>query len=204
MKTRIIFIVAFALLCAGSANAQTYYSNLFGISWEIGLPMSNNDFISKTSTTGGKIEYRHFINEKFSIGGFLNWRSYEEYFPTATYENLDKTQAVTTDMYRYIYNLPFGVVGHYYFKGGKMLKPFIGLGVGTQYSEQTLYYNIFYTEETNWGFLVRPEIGTIVKFNDEWGALLGASYALSSNQAPRFGFNNMADLNFQIGLVFAY
>jgi hypothetical protein len=203
MKTKIYIIAIFSIFSASLAQAQTYYNNLFGLSWEIGLPMTNNNFLSKTSTAGGKVEYRHFINEKFSIGGFFNWRSYYEYFPTDTYENPEKTQAITTDMYRYIYNLPFGVSGHYYFKGGKMVKPFAGLALGTQYSEQTIYYNIFYTEETNWGFLVRPELGAIIKFNDEWGALVGASYAYSSNQAVKFGIRGLADLNFQIGLVFA-
>ena len=202
MKTRSLIIALFAMLTFQVSNAQSYERSLFGIAWEIGIPVSNNDFLSKTSYTGGKIEYRHFIKENLSIGGFINWRSYYEYFPTATYENPDKTQATTTDMYRYIYNLPFGANVHYYFKGGKLARPFVGLSLGTQYSEQTLYYNIFFSEETNWGFLARPELGAILKFDDSWGAMLGASYAFSTNKADRFGIKSLGDLNFQIGLVF--
>ena len=204
MKTKIIFIISFALLIASGTMAQStsLYQNLFGISWEIGFPVSNNDFLSKTSTAGGKIEYRHFIKENLSVGGFLNWRSYYEYFPTATYENEDKTQAVTTDMYRYIYNLPMGANVHYYFKGGKMIQPFVGLGLGAQYSEQSVYYNIFVTEDKNWGFLIRPEAGLILNVKDEWGILLGGSYGYSTNKNDALGINSLGDVNVQIGLVF--
>jgi len=201
MKTKIIFIICVALISCTVTNAQ-WAHNLFGISWEIGIPVSNNDFLKKTSMEGGKIEYRHKIKENLTVGGFLNWRSYYEYFPTATYENPEKTQAVTTDMYRYIYNLPMGANVHYYFKAGDMFKPFAGLGIGAQYSEQSMYYNIFLAEDKNWGFLLRPELGTIIKFQEQWGALIGATYSWSTNKNDRLGIKSLGDVNFQIGLVF--
>jgi outer membrane protein W len=202
MKKKILIILFAISSFALSSQAQVYSRNMFVVAWEIGLPVSNNDFLSKTSFSGGKVEYRHLIKDNLSIGGFFNWRSYYEYFPTATYENEDKTQAVTTDMYRYIYNLPMGATVHYYFKGGDMIKPFAGLGLGAQYSEQSMYYNIFVSEDKNWGFLVRPEVGAIIKFQDQWGALIGASYAYSTNKNPSLGIKNLGDVNFQIGLVF--
>jgi outer membrane protein W len=203
MKKKILIILFAVSSFAFSSQAQVYSRNMFVVAWEIGLPVSNNDFLSKTSFSGGKVEYRHLIKDNLSIGGFFNWRSYYEYFPTATYENEDKTQAVTTDMYRYIYNLPMGATVHYYFKGGDMIKPFAGLGLGAQYSEQSMYYNIFVSEDKNWGFLVRPEVGAIIKFQDQWGALIGASYAYSTNKNPSLGIKNLGDVNFQIGLVFS-
>ena len=202
MKNKIIFTILSILVLGYGAMAQHHYQqNMFAAAWEIGLPVSNNNFLSKTSVEGGKIEYRGFIKENLSIGGFLNWRSYYEYFPTKTYENPDKSQAVTTDMYRYIYNLPMGASVHYYFKGSKMLQPFAGLGLGAQYSEQTAYYNIYYSQEKNWGFLVRPEIGTLIHMEGQWGFIVGASYAYSTNQ-NKIGLSGLADVNFQIGFIF--
>jgi len=201
MKTR-IFYTGLLLAFAFSANAQHhYYRNLFAAAWEIGFPLSNGDFLDKTSYEGGKVEYRGFIKENVSIGGFLNWRSYYQYFPTKTYENPDKTQAVTTDMYRYIYNLPMGATAHYYFKGGKMIRPFAGIGLGAQYSEQKAYYNIYYSEEKNWGFLVRPEIGALIHMEGQWGFIVGASYAYATNQ-NKIGMSGMSDVNIQIGFIF--
>jgi len=204
MKTKTLFLIISSSLLVGSvAHAQQhYYRNLFAAAWEIGFPVSNNNFLSKTSYTGGKIEYRGFIKENLSIGAFLNWRSYYEYFPTKTYENPDKTQAVTTDMYRYIYNLPMGASAHYYFKGTHMLRPFVGIGLGAQYSEQTAYYNIYYSQDKNWGFLARPEVGALIHIQDQWGFIVGASYAWSSNKNDRLGINSLSDVNIQLGFIF--
>jgi hypothetical protein len=66
-----------------------------------------------------------------------------------------------------------------------------------------MYYNNFVSEDKNWGFLVRPEVGAIIKFQDQWGALIGASYAYSTNKNPSLGIKNLGDVNFQIGLVFS-
>jgi hypothetical protein len=201
MKKTILYILSLFVFASTTRAQHHYQKNLFAAAWEIGFPVSNNNFLSKTSYEGGKIEYRGFIKENLSIGGFLNWRSYYEYFPTKTYENSDKTQAVTTDMYRYIYNLPMGATVHYYFKGTKMLQPFAGLGLGAQYSEQTAYYNIYYSQEKNWGFLVRPEIGTLIHMEGQWGFIFGASYAYSTNK-NKIGLNGLADVNIQIGFIF--
>ena len=94
-----------------------------------------------------------------------------------------------------------GASVHYYFKGSKMLQPFAGLGLGAQYSEQTAYYNIYYSQEKNWGFLVRPEIGTLIHMEGQWGFIVGASYAYSTNQ-NKIGLSGLADVNFQIGFIF--
>ena len=91
---------------------------------------------------------------------------------------------------------------HYYFKGGKMIQPFVGLGLGAQYSEQTIYYNIFLTEDKNWGFLIRPEAGFILNVKDEWGILLGGSYGYSTNKNDALGIKSLGDVNVQIGFVF--
>jgi outer membrane protein W len=203
MKNKALFVVMLSMMTTAIVNAQSYKTNLFVAAWEIGVPVSNNDFLSKTSYTGGKLEYRHFIKHNVTVGGFIGWRSYYEYFPTATYENPEKTQAVTTDMYRYIYNLPMGANVHYYFQGGKMIKPFVGLGLGAQYSEQTVYYNIFYSEDKNWGFLVRPEVGAIIPLQDQWGILVGATYSYSTNKNDAVKIKSLGDLNFQIGFVFS-
>ena len=192
------------IFISSNIHAQTPDKNLAGISWEIGFPGNNKNFLSKTSLSGGRIEYRHFINEDFSVGGFLDWNSYYQYFPSATYTNNEQTQAVTTDMYRYIYTLPFGVNVHHYFKTGKAIRPFIGLALGAQYAEQKLYYNIFYREAKNWGVLVRPELGVIIKPNplSAFGLLLGGSYSYATNENADYGFNSLQSFNIQVGVVF--
>jgi hypothetical protein len=202
MKYKIIWAAALIFCICDGIHAQD--KNLTVLSWEIGFPGNNNNFLSKTSFEGGKIEYRHFIKDDLSVGVFLDWNSYYEYFPTATYTNNEQTQAVTTDMYRYIYTLPFGVNAHYYLKTGGLVRPFFGLSLGAQYAEQKLYYNIFYNEAKNWGFMARPELGVIIKPAplSAFGLLLGGSYSFATNGNSNYGFNTLQSFNIQIGLVF--
>jgi hypothetical protein len=204
MKNKFIISCLVACCLSVSGYSQSRIHNLYGISWEIGFPVENNDFLSKTSYSGGKIEFRHFIKENLSVGGFFSWNSYYEYFPKATYTNNEGTQAVTTDMYRYIYTFPFGINGHYYFKAGKLIKPFAGLALGTQYSDQRLFYNIYESRDENWGFFVRPEIGAIIKLeeNGHFGFLLGATYGYGTNKNDRLGIDHLGNVNVQIGVVF--
>jgi len=205
MKNKITCFILLIFFISNEIIAQWRDKNMGAISWEIGFPGNNKNFLSKTSFAGAKIEYRHFIRENLSVGAFLNWNSYYQYFPSATYTNNDQTQAVTTDIYRYVYTLPFGVNAHYYFSVGKSIKPFIGLGLGTQFAEQKLYYNIFYKESKNWGFLIRPELGLIIRPHpfSLFGFLLGGSYSYATNINNDYGFSSLQSFNIQIGIIFS-
>ena len=204
MKNKFIPIILLAALSFNTVKAQSYIKNMLAFSWQTATPASNTDFLSSTSYTGFKIEYRYFIKKNFSVGAFVDWNSNSEYFPTATYQNKDQTQAVTTDMYRFIYTFPMGLNGHYYFDGGKLLRPFLGLSLGAQYSEQSMFYNIYESTNENWGFLARPELGVIITpFSNHSIALLaGTSYAYATNKNDDLKFTSMAHVNFQVGIVF--
>lgn len=204
MKNKIIWITLLIFFSSNKIIAQSYNKNLLAICWEIGFPGNNKNFLSKTSLSGIKLDYRHFIKENLSVGIFADWNSYYQYFPSATYTNPDQTQAVTTDMYRYVYTFPFGANAHYYFNTGKIIKPFAGIAMGAQYAEQKLYYNVFVSQAKNWGFLVKPELGLICKPIPEsgFGLLAGVSYSYATNVNKDFGFNSLQSFNIQIGIIF--
>lgn len=214
---KILFTGILALFLTGAASAQSYstaegslppagkWANLWALSWEISIP-TNNDFLTKTSFAGGKFEYRHFLEGKpLSFGMSIGWNSYQEYIPTQTIVYDEGSKAITTDMDRVIYTVPMAATGHYYFNYGKTAMPYVGLGVGAQYSEQDIYYNIFLDEESNWGFLVRPEIGVLIAPGQKnWGILAGASYSFATNKNDRFQIDNLKNFSFNIGLFMAY
>jgi outer membrane protein len=200
MKRKIILtaIVAFTM---AFAQAQRLH-NLYGFSWEVSFP--SNDLVDKVSYNGGRLEYRHFMNENLSIGGALSWNNFSQYYPRSTYENADQTQAITTDTYRAIFNLPITVNGHYYFGEGAYFKPYVGLGLGTMYSDQEVYYNIFVTEDENWGFIARPEIGTLINFSTTSNVrmMLGAGYNYATNKNTSFNINNLSNFWVSVGIAF--
>ena len=178
-------------------------SNLIGGAWNINFP-TNTDYLTKTSLAGGKIDYRHFIKHtNYSFGFALDWASYEQYFPRQTFQKPDGNGAVTSDFVAQVYQVPFVATFHYYFKESKMLKPFVGIGLGASYMEQSLYYNVYVSDENNWGFVARPELGAIIKpHGNSWGFLLGANYSIATNKTELLDKNSFSNFGLNIGIVF--
>ncbi|MGO4291978.1 outer membrane beta-barrel protein [Chitinophaga sp. RAB17] len=200
MKKFIILGIVLTLGCLQSFS-QGKINNLFGLSWEIAIP-TNNDFLDKTSLSGGKAEYRYFLKKvPVSFGIATSWNSYEQYIPTQTVYYKDNNSAITTDMDRVIYTVPVTAIAHYYFNYGKKVMPYAGVGIGTQYAQQTIYYNVFENDTYDWGFVVRPEIGALIRPNGgNWGIILGASYQYATNKNDLFQIDNLKSFNFNIGL----
>jgi outer membrane protein W len=200
---KIFFLLGIVLACRTTGQAQVL-DNIFGVSWEVSFPVGKT-FVSNTSFLGGKVEYRHFIKDNFSLGGTLSWNNYSQYVSRETYENADQTQAVTTDNERYIFNLPVTVDGFYYLKKIKRVRPFVGLGLGAQYSSQEAYFNIFVIDDKNWGFVARPQIGAYIPFSEfgRNGLILSAGYNYATNKNESFRINNMQSFWLSVGVGFA-
>jgi outer membrane protein W len=191
------------LICFIATAGFTQYHNLFGIGWEINFP-NNGSYLTNTSYSGGKIEYRKFLKKDFSVGLAMNWTSFEQYFNRQTYNSKDGNNAVTSDFVAQVYTLPITATAHYYFTPGKLLKPYAGVGVGAQYMEQDLFYNVYETDEFNWGFVVRPEIGAIIqpdKFSG-WGFNVAAGYSYATNKNGITKENKFQNFGITIGVVF--
>ena len=66
-----------------------------------------------------------------------------------------------------------------------------------------MYFNIYNLHETNWGFLVKPEAGVLLKFgeNSRSGIVFGIRYNYATNRQPDFKIDNIQTLSFQLGLA---
>ncbi|PZF72091.1 OmpW family outer membrane protein [Taibaiella soli] len=206
---KILFILA--MICGAQIVAQAqapaytihYTRDIFMGSWEIGVP-TNNDFLNKTSAAGGRFEYRHMINPHVSIGVGLSWNSFEQHTSRKTYYSKDGGSAITTDVIKDIYTLPITAGVHYYFGDPHAkIKPYVGIGIGAQYSEQDVYFNIYNITYDNWGFCVRPEVGVIMPFNENVGGFVSAAYNVSTNKNDDFNISSLKHFAFNIGLAFS-
>jgi outer membrane protein W len=210
MKIMLKSLLAISTLISLHGAAQTSASDrdLAAFSWEIGIPTSNK-FLNETTLSGWRFEYRKGINKDFSVGIAMSWSSFDEFFPTETYSSPDKTKAITTDMIRQVYTLPLTLVGHYYMHtNSKMLQPYAGLGLGAQYAEHKAFLNIYEFKDINWGFVARPEVGTLFALSSSSPvrALLGLGYNISTNKIEAFdvkGWNNLT-VNIGIGIGTGY
>jgi len=198
---KIILAICVLGVMNGYSQSHMNYHSMIAGSWEIAFPTGNHDFLTKTSLAGGRIEYRRFINGQFSAGLAFSWNSFDEYFNTQTYKTAGGS-VVTTDMVRQIYTAPITAIFHYYPQlGPKMIKPYVGVGLGAQYSEQNIFFNIYQVGDDNWGFVVRPEIGAVVMFTENWGALVTFSYNYSTNKNEGFGVKSLQQFGINIGIA---
>jgi Outer membrane protein beta-barrel domain len=196
-------LIAIPMVLAVSAQGNhtpAFSDELFGLSWDINIPVNNN-FTNKTSLDGFQMDYRKMIKPDLSVGLEINWASYEQYYPRKTYQI--PNGAVTTDFYSYLYTFPLAISVHHYFHGNNKIFPYAGLALGATYAEMKLFYNTYSSSDYNWGFLIRPELGAIVKFSDNssWGLMIGARYNYSTNTQSNFKINGIQSVGFQLGLV---
>lgn len=209
MKTRLRFLIISLAFLSSDSFAQeekrpgsTSINQFIAVSWEINVPMGTG-IVSKTSLSGGKVEYRKFLSEQFSAGIGLSWNSVEQYFNSKTYEKPDGSIAVTTDMVRQTFNMPITATAHYYPSlSSHIFKPFIGVGLGAQYSAQDVFYNIYVIEHSDWGFVARPEIGTLAKFNDHIAGMASVGWNYSTNKIDALGISGLKQVCFNFGLAF--
>ena len=199
MKKIFLIIVLFATYTTVCGQA----SSLFGISWEANFP-SNGNYITKSSYRGGKFEYRHLFKKNWSVGLAVNWATYEQYFNRQTFNDESGNNAVTGDFLAQTYQIPITATVHYYFQGGKMIKPYAGLGIGGQSLVQSLYYNVYVSEDNNWGFVMRPEAGILISPDQfgYWGFIVGASYSYATNKTDLVGNTSFKNFGVNIGVVF--
>jgi outer membrane protein W len=199
MKQLIILGVLAMIAGITQVNAQHHSTDLVAVSWEMAFP-SNNNYLNKTSYAGGRVEYRKLIKDQFSVGLGISWNSFEDYVGTKTYTSNGGGSAVTTDMVRYIYTVPMTATFHYYpTVSNKLFKPYVGVGLGTQYAEQYSYFNIYQLGSNNWGFVVRPEIGTLVRVGHLFSLMVTGSYQYASNKNDDLHVNNLSQFAINIG-----
>lgn len=194
-----ILLLSFAI--TGSNYAQNYLSSQdrFFLGYEVAVP---SGFITKTSWTGGRFDYRRMLTPNISIGIGASWNSFSEYVPQNTYQKKTGDGAVTSDIVKDVYTVPITASAHYYFSAGKKAIPYVGLGLGGQYSDQTVYLNVFTLEEYNWGFVARPEVGVIVPFADNAGMFLSVAYNYATNKNDAFDISHMQHFAFTLGFTF--
>ena len=102
MKVTRSFLLVFSVLVAITAQAQLYSSALH-VGWNTLKPLSDTDFIDKTSSAGIRLGFTKLMNDKLGVGLEGSYNTMHEYVPRQTYDF--PGGAITTDIYNY----------HYYF-----------------------------------------------------------------------------------------
>ena len=203
MKKMIYVLAAAAamLLAATQADAQMgkrYYVNG---GWQFNGTLAN-DFAESAQGYGAYMEGGYFITPMLAVGGFASFNTNNEYVPRKTYTFSDMS-ALTTDLNRSIYQVPFGATMRVRFMR-TMFQPYIEAKLGAEYSTQSTYMSTFVNRHDNWGFYISPEVGmTFFPFErTDFGFQVAVYYSYATNQNKAVDINGLNNLGFKLGIAF--
>ena len=142
------------------------------------------------------------MTPKFAVGGFASFGTNNKYVPKQTYQ-LENNAAITTDLDRSIYQVPFGVMTRIRFMRGEF-QPYLGTKIGAEFSTQSTYMSTFVNRHDNWGFYMSPEIGfTYFPFEKtDLGFQLAIYYSFCTNKNSDYDLKGIKNLGFKLGIAF--
>lgn len=190
--------LAFAATEADAQMGKRYYVDG---GWQFNSVIGN-DFVQGAQGYGAYMEGGYYITPMFAVGGFVSFNTNNEYFPRQTYVFDDKS-ALTTDLNRSIYQVPFGSTMRLRFMRTEF-QPYVQAKIGTEYSTQSTYMSTFVSRNDNWGFYVSPEVGmTWFPFEKEdVGFQVAVYYSYSSNHNRNYDMEGINNLGFKLGIAF--
>lgn len=201
---KMIYILAAAvtfMLAAAQADAQMGKRTYVNGGWQFNGTIKN-EVAESAQGYGAYIESGFYVTPMFAIGGFASFSSNDQYYPSQTYTFADKS-ALTTDMFKSIYQVPFGSTMRLRF-ARSMFQPYVEAKIGTEYSSQSTYMSTFVSRDDNWGFYVSPEVGmTVYPFErDDFGFQLALYYSYSTNKSTEYNMKGINNLGFKLGIAF--
>lgn len=203
MKKMLYIVAAVLAMFFASAHADAQMGKRYYINggWQFNGTVGN-DFVESAQGYGAYMEGGYFITPMFAVGGFASFNTNNEYIPKSTYTFSDGS-ALTTDLERSIYQVPFGATMRCRFMRS-MFQPYVEAKIGAQFSNQSTYMSTFLNRHDNWGFYVSPEIGmTFFPFaNTDFGFQVAAYYSYSTNQNKAVYINGINNLGFKLGIAF--
>lgn len=203
MKKILYMMAALATMLIATSQADAQMSKKYYINggWQFNGTLAN-DFAESAQGYGAYIQGGYFVTPMLAVGGFASFNTNNEYVPRETYSFSDMS-ALTTDLNRSIYQVPFGASLRYRFLRS-MFQPYIEAKLGAEYSTQSTYMSTFVNRHDNWGFYVSPEIGmTFFPFErTDFGFQIAAYYSYATNQNETVDIKGLNNLGFKLGIAF--
>ena len=203
MKKIIFVMAAFVAMFLSATQADAQMGKPFYINggWQFNGTIAN-DFAESGQGYGAYLEGGYYVTPMLAVGGFASFNTNTQYIPRKTYTFSDQS-ALTTDLDRAIYQVPFGAELRYRFLRG-MCQPYFEAKIGAEYSEQNTYMSTFVNQHDNWGFYVSPEFGvTIFPFQKtDFGFQIAVYYSYATNRNKAIDLTGLNNLGFKLGIAF--
>ena len=189
MKTRALLVIPIALLLlSNGAQAQ---QGFWGISYGMSVPTSDTkDFIGGTSWRNWTTDILARVRPNTAVGVSFGWNVFNEV--TTTVSSIGGVDIAGTQ-YRYINSFPMLVTVRQFTGARGALRPFFGLGIGTQLVKQRVDVGQWRISDDTWHFALAPEIGAVLPMGSNAKWFVNAKYNYAAKASGRkhsyFGFN---------------
>lgn len=194
-----IYIILLFILISSTARISAQ-NNMMGVQYSIGYSTGDfNNFIGKVAFRGMSLDYHNLVTENIGVGFEIGWNYFWEAKDYATYT--EGSMSLSGKQYRYCLATPFLVSLNYYLAPGEMINPFIGFGLGTEYTRNELKMGLYERSSDVFHFVMKPEIGVFVNPGGNAGIYISARYydALKSGNIGKRSY-----FTTNIGLLWQY
>ena len=201
---RIIYTLAVltaVLLATTQANAQMGKPYYINGGWQFNGTVANN-VAESAQGYGAYMEGGYYVTPMIAVGGFASFNSNDQYYGKQTFY-FDDHSALTTDLTRSLYQVPFGATLRCRFLWTE-LQPYIEAKIGTEYAQQSTYMSTYVSRHDNWGFYISPEIGmSWFPFSQtDFGFQVAVYYSYATNSNKAYNLNGINNLGFKLGVAF--
>lgn len=201
---KILYILLFSVVSLGASAQVTkqYYT----LSWAFAFPVGDmHKFVSRPGWIGGTFDGQIYFAESWAFGFNFGWNNYQQTTDRKS-TIIEPGLVVTANSYHYAHSIPVKAGGYYNFMPDASIQPYAGLGIGFNYMTEHVVVQDIDVYNTNWGFLLSPEVGAYLLFGDSkmWGLKVGCAYNFSTNQFNFFNndYKLMQNLITTIGVTF--
>lgn len=153
------------------AQQESYMSLQYSVSFGSG---DLGDYVSAASWRGALLEYRGALRGNLMVGVDLGWNVFYERKDYDTYTV--GTESLSGVQYRYQNSVPILASADYVFRSESLLKPYVGLGIGTLFSERSTDMGMYRWKENPWQFAVKGELGVLYELSYRSSVKFAAKY----------------------------
>jgi outer membrane protein W len=201
MALLLIASVFFAYI-PDNARAQERSLQL-DLNYAVGIPSGSfkTDAVDKTSARGWTANLMYNLNDKRSIGIGTGFQDFYQKYPRAVYKLAEggEVSAVLTNS---IQTIPLLAEFQYRFMPGKVVQPYVGVGVGGNMIGFDQYLGEFDNSKSSFKFAARPEAGVFIPFRKDGPAGLHVFGAYNYMPYKEDGVDNLNNWGAGVGVKF--
>ncbi|HEX6430203.1 MAG TPA: outer membrane beta-barrel protein [Niastella sp.] len=175
----------------------------FDINYAIGIPGGSfkTDAMDKTSFRGWTANLMYNITDKISVGLGTGFQDFYQKYPRSVYK-LNEGGEVSAVLTNSIQTIPILAQVQYRFLPGKMVQPYVGVGVGGNMIVFDQYLGEFENSRSDFKFAARPEAGLYVPFRKDGPAGIHIFGAYNYMPYKTNGIDDLSNWGAGIGVKF--